>query len=150
MSGAADNAEQPWTIIRLLEWTRGYFASKGIDDARLEAELLLAHALGAERVQLYAQHDRVLAEAELSAFRDLVRRRAQRAPTQYLLGKAHFRNLTLKVTPAVLVPRPETDLFGHGHRTQHHRRPAQTTFAIVVSLRRVEATALDLQIRRVA
>ena len=110
MSDMADDRREPWTIIRLLEWTRGFFASKGIDDARLEAELLLAHALGTERVQLYAQHDRVLAEPELSAFRGLVRRRAQRVPTQYLLGKAHFRNLTLKVTPAVLIPRPETEL----------------------------------------
>ena len=110
MSDLADDRREPWTIIRLLEWTRGFFASKGIDDARLEAELLLGHALGTERVQLYAQHDRVVAEPALSAFRDLVRRRAQRVPTQYLLGKAHFRNLTLKVTPAVLIPRPETEL----------------------------------------
>jgi len=110
MSDAPGNTQEPWTILRLLEWTRGFFASKGIDDARLEAELLLAHALGTERVQLYTQHDRVVAEPELSAFRDLVRRRAQRVPTQYLLGKAYFRNLTLKVTPAVLIPRPETEL----------------------------------------
>jgi release factor glutamine methyltransferase len=106
----ADNSNQPWTIIRLLEWTRQFFASKDIDDARLTAELLLAHALGIERMQLYMQHDRVVEEPALSAFRDLVKRRSQRVPTQYLLGQAHFRHLTLKVTPTVLVPRPETEI----------------------------------------
>ncbi len=99
-----------WTILRLLEWTRRFFESKGIDDPRLEAELLLAHVLKVERIQLYVQHARTVAEPELSAFRDLVRRRAARVPTQYLLGEAHFRHLVLKVTPAVLIPRPETEL----------------------------------------
>jgi release factor glutamine methyltransferase len=134
--------QQPWTIIRLLEWTRQFFASKGIDDARLEAELLLAHALGLERMQLYMQHDRAVGEPQLSAFRDLVKRRSQRVPTQYLLGRAHFRNLTLKVTPAVLIPRPETELlvdealdilqpkkrpawtFDHGEFVDHRPEPA--------------------------
>jgi release factor glutamine methyltransferase len=101
---------QPWTILRLLEWTRKFFEGKGIDDARLEAELLLAHALTLQRMQLYMQHDRIVAEPQLSAFRDLVKRRSQHVPTQYLLGEACFRNLTLKVTPAVLVPRPETEI----------------------------------------
>lgn len=99
-----------WTILRLLDWTRQFFESRGIDEPRLEAELLLAHALGVERIQLYVQHSRVVADPELSAFRDLVRRRAARLPTQYLLGEAHFRHLVLKVTPAVLIPRPETEL----------------------------------------
>ncbi|NIA22037.1 MAG: HemK family protein methyltransferase [Anaerolineaceae bacterium] len=104
------DGRQPWTIIRLLEWTRGFFESKGIDDARLEAELLLAHALGVERIQLYVQHDRRVTDPARSAFRELVRRRADHVPTQYLLGEVHFRNLTLKVTPAVLIPRPETEI----------------------------------------
>lgn len=106
----SDSSQEPWTIIRLLEWTRKFFQSKAIDDARLEAELLLAHALGIERMQLYVQHDRVVAEPELSAFRGLVKRRSQHVPTQYLLGRAWFRRLELKVTPAVLIPRPETEL----------------------------------------
>jgi release factor glutamine methyltransferase len=110
MSDTRDNTDQPWTIIRLLEWTRGFFTSKGIDDARLEAELLLAHALGTERMQLYMQHDQVVAEPALSTFRDLVKRRAERVPSQYLLGTACFRHLELKVTPAVLIPRPETEI----------------------------------------
>ena len=72
--------------------------------------MLLAHALGIERIQLYVQHGREVADPALSTFRDLVRRRADHVPTQYLLGEAHFRNLTLKVTPAVLIPRPETEI----------------------------------------
>jgi len=99
-----------WTILRLLEWTRQFFESRGIDEPRLEAELLLAHALKVERIQLYVQHGRTVADPELSTFRDLVRRRAARVPTQYLVGEAHFRHLVLKVTPAVLIPRPETEL----------------------------------------
>lgn len=110
MTQSPHNQDQPWTIIRLLEWTRKFFDSKGIDDARLEAELLLAHALKLDRMQLYMQHDRAVNESELAAFRDLVKRRSQHVPTQYLLGVAHFRNLTLKVTPAVLVPRSETEI----------------------------------------
>ena len=94
----------------MLEWTRSFFEGKGIDDARLEAELLLAHALGIERIQLYVQHDREVAEPALSTFRELVRKRADHVPTQYLLGETHFRNLKLKVTPAVLIPRPETEI----------------------------------------
>lgn len=94
----------------MLEWTRSFFEGKGIDDARLEAELLLAHALEIERIQLYVQHDRQVTDPALSAFRELVRRRADHVPTQYLLGEVHFRHLTLKVTPAVLIPRPETEI----------------------------------------
>ena len=99
-----------WTIGRLIEWTREFFSSRGIDDARLEAELLLAHALGVQRIQLYVRFQDELDEASLKRFRELVRERARRVPTQYLMGVAYFRNLTLKVTPAVLIPRPETEL----------------------------------------
>ncbi len=100
----------PWTSGRLIEWTRKFFESRGIDDARLEAELLLAHALGVERIQLYVRFQEEVAEPALSQFRELVRQRARHVPTQYLLGYAHFRHLKLKVTPAVLIPRPETEL----------------------------------------
>ena len=110
MKSKGDSRDQPWTTIRLLEWTRGYFDSKGIEDARLEAELLLAHVLKVDRMRLYTGHGRVVGDPELSAFRDLVRRRAGHVPTQYLLGESHFRNLTLAVTPAVLIPRPETEI----------------------------------------
>lgn len=108
--GDSGGDDQRWTIGRLIDWTRGFFQQRGIDDARLEAELLLAHAMGVPRIQLYVKFQDELDEATLSRFRDLVKQRAKRVPTQYLLGEAYFRNLTLKVTPAVLIPRPETEL----------------------------------------
>ena len=106
----SDATPTSWTILRLLAWTREFFESRGIEDARLEAELLLGHALGAKRIELYTQHGREVGEPELSRYRELVKRRAAHVPTQYLLGQAWFRNLTLKVTPAVLIPRPETEI----------------------------------------
>ena len=84
-------------------------AGKGIEDPRLDAELLLAHALGLTRLQLYLQFDRPVSDDELQRFRGYVRRRLRREPVQYILGTAHFRELELAVDPRVLVPRPETE-----------------------------------------
>ena len=99
-----------WTTLRLLNWTQGYFGQKGIDAPRLTAELLLAHALRCDRVRLYLDFDKPLGEAELAAFRELVRRRAEREPTAYLLGARDFYGRTFQVDARVLVPRPETEL----------------------------------------
>jgi release factor glutamine methyltransferase len=98
-----------WTIRRLLEWTTQYFASKGFEAARLEAEILLAHSLGCQRTQLYVQLDLEPTEAQRTAFRSLVKKRAERCPVAYLVGKRDFYLLTFEVTPAVLIPRPETE-----------------------------------------
>jgi len=102
--------EQPWTIGRLLDWTRGHFADKGIEQPRLEAELLLAHVLGMARIDLYLHYELEVDEAGRSQFRDLVRRRAEREPTKYLVGACEFMSLAFKVTPDCLIPRPETEL----------------------------------------
>lgn len=83
---------------------------RGIGNARLEAELLLAGALEVDRLQLYLQHDRPVSEAELERFRGFVRRRLKHEPVQYILGDAAFRHLTLQVDRRVLIPRPETEL----------------------------------------
>ena len=99
-----------WTIGRLIEWTRDFFAKKGVEPARLEAEILLAHALGLERIQLYMRYEEPVPEGPRATFRDLVRRRAAREPTRYLVGECEFMSLVMKVTPAVLIPRPETEL----------------------------------------
>jgi len=99
-----------WTIGKLIEWTRGFFEKKGVAQPRLEAEVLLAHVLGAERIDLYLRYEQPVGEAERAAFRDLVRRRAEREPTRYLVGTCEFMSLALKVTPACLIPRPETEL----------------------------------------
>lgn len=99
-----------WTVIKLLKWTAEYFAGKGVDSPRLDAELLLADSLGLDRVGLYLQYDRPLDQAELEAYRARVQRRAQREPVQYILGEAEFWSLPLHVGPAVLIPRPDTEV----------------------------------------
>lgn len=87
-----------------------FMRERGIENARLEAELMLAHVLGLSRLDLYLQHDRPLTEEEIETFRALVRRRLHREPLQYLLGEVHFRDLVLHVDPRVLIPRPETEV----------------------------------------
>src|SRR5262249_62023125 len=81
----------------------------GSESARLDAEVLLAHALGWERVTLYTHYDEEVVEAKRAAFRDLVRRRAEGAPVAYLVGRKEFFSLSLAVSPAVLIPRPDTE-----------------------------------------
>ncbi len=98
-----------WDITRLLAVSAEYMAGKGSTSPRLDAELLLAETLGLQRIDLYTQYDRPLTEAEVAAFRELVSRRARQEPVAYILGRAAFRYLTLEVSPAVLIPRPETE-----------------------------------------
>ena len=102
-------ADQPWTVLRLMLWSADYLEGKGVERARLDAEHLLAHVLGVGRLEMYLQHERPLAPAELDALRPLLRRRAAREPLQYVLGRQAFRELDLEVGPAVLIPRPETE-----------------------------------------
>lgn len=99
-----------WTVLKILQWTAEYFTDKGIDSARLEAELLLAATLDLDRVGLYVNFERPLDAAELTAFRDRVRRRAQREPIQYILGETEFWSLPFHVCPSVLVPRADTEI----------------------------------------
>ena len=100
-----------WTVLDLLRWTVDYFASKGIETPRLDAECLLAHALGVERIRLYLDFDKPVTEAERATFRQLVRQRGfERVPVAQITGVREFWSLPIGVTPAVLVPRPETEL----------------------------------------
>ncbi len=99
-----------WTSLRLISWTQEFFARKGIDAPRLTAEVLLAHALSCDRVRLYLDFDKPLADPELAAYRELVRRRADGEPTAYLTGKKEFWGRAFRVDARVLVPRPETEL----------------------------------------
>ena len=101
---------EAWTPLRLLGWTQGWLAQKGVDAPRLTAELLLAHALGCDRVRLYLDFDKPLGDPELARFRELVRRRAEGEPTAYLTGVREFFGHRLSVDARVLVPRPETEL----------------------------------------
>jgi len=98
-----------WTIGRILETVTPYLRGKGSLSPRLDAELLLAAALGLERIDLYTQYDRPLETAEVAAYRALIARRAAHEPVAYILGRAYFRRLCLEVSPAVLIPRPETE-----------------------------------------
>ena len=99
-----------WTIGRLIEWTRAFFEKKGIPQPRLEAEILLAHVLAFERIDLYTRYDQPVDEETRARFRDLIRRRADHEPTRYLTGGCEFMSLAMKVTPDCLIPRPETEL----------------------------------------
>jgi release factor glutamine methyltransferase len=97
-------------VVELLRWTADHFASRGIETPRLDAECLLAHALGTTRLRLYLDFDKPVTGAERAAFRELVRRRAaERVPVALLVGEREFWSLPLRVSPAVLVPRPETE-----------------------------------------
>lgn len=97
------------TALPLARKAAAVLAGRGVENARLEAELLLAWVLGVGRLQLYLQHDRPVSEAELERFRAAVRRRLRREPVQYIIGTAHFRQLELRVDRRVLIPRPETE-----------------------------------------
>lgn len=101
---------ETWTIQRVLAWTGDYFKKKGLDAPRLTAELLLAHALGCDRVRLYMDLDRPLDKGELASYRGFVERRAAGEPTFYLLGAKEFYGRRFKVDRRVLTPRPETEL----------------------------------------
>ena len=105
-----DVSSDDWTIGRLIEWTRDFFARKGIDPPRLEAEILLAHVLGLARIDLYLRYEQEVDEPERAALRDLVRRRTDGEPARYLVGTCEFMSLAFKVTPDVLIPRPETEM----------------------------------------
>jgi len=102
--------EETWTILKVIQWTAGYFSRKGIEQARAEAEVLLAHVLGMDRIQLYLRFDQPLSAAELAGYREIIRRRAAHEPTQYITGRQEFWSLEFEVTPSVLIPRPETEL----------------------------------------
>jgi release factor glutamine methyltransferase len=101
---------ETWTILKMLQWMSEYFSERSIDSPRLDAELLLAFALGLSRVQLYTQFDRPLNGEELEPLKKLVKRRASREPLAYIRGVREFFSLEFGVSPAVLVPRPETEI----------------------------------------
>lgn len=102
--------DQPWTIGRLLNWTTEFLRDKGADSPRLDAEVLLAKARGCQRIELYTAFEEEPAEEIRTAFRELVRRRAEGTPVAYLVGYREFFSLSFQVTPDVLIPRPETEL----------------------------------------
>ena len=105
-----DQQEQDvWTVRRLLKWTADYFAQHGIDTPRLDAEILLAKAMGCDRIGLYTRFMEPASDEVRATYRDLVKRRTAGTPTAYLIGEKEFYSLSFKVTPDTLIPRPETE-----------------------------------------
>lgn len=98
------------TLLEIIQRTTDFFARRGIESPRLNAELLLGHALGLPRMQLYLQFERPLGEPELAKLRPLVKRRGDREPLQYIVGETDFAGLKLKVDRRALIPRPETEM----------------------------------------
>lgn len=109
VSGQSEGGGEPWTVRRVLDWTIEHLRKHGSDSPRLEAEVLLAHARGCDRIHLYTRYEEPLAETERTTMRELVRRRAQHEPVAYLVGHREFFGLDFAVGPGVLVPRPETE-----------------------------------------
>ncbi len=102
--------EKVWTLGELLDWTAKHLAGKNIDSARLDAEVLLAHAVGCKRIDLYGIRFSEVATPEArQQYRELIRRRLEGCPVAYLVGRKEFYGLELKVSPAVLIPRPDSE-----------------------------------------
>jgi release factor glutamine methyltransferase len=99
-----------WTTERLLQWAVADFRTRGITDARLSAELLLARALGTNRVGLFLKFDRPVGDEEKKSFRDFVEQRRGGKPVAYILGEKEFYSMPFRVDPRVLIPRPETEI----------------------------------------
>jgi len=98
-----------WTILKLLNWTASYFASHGIEQSRATAEILLAHTLGLKRIDLYLRYDQPLHLEELTRFKTYIKRRVNAEPVAYITGEKEFWSLPFRVTPDVLIPRPDTE-----------------------------------------
>lgn len=97
------------TVLEIIKRTTEFLEKRGVESARLNAELIIGHALALKRMQLYLQFERPLSEAELEKIRPLVKRRGNREPVQYILGETEFSGLKLKVDRRALIPRPETE-----------------------------------------
>ncbi len=102
-------AGDAWTVKRILDWTIPHLKSHGSESPRLDAEILLAHARGCPRIQLYTNYDQPLTDEQRAVMRDLVKRRAAAEPVAYLVGHREFFSLNFRVTKDVLVPRPDTE-----------------------------------------
>ena len=98
------------TILNAVELSSEYLLKKGVDDSRINAEILLAHILNCKRMDLYLKFDQPLKGEEVDEYRKLIKRRGLREPLQYIIGKVEFYGLEFIVNENVLIPRPETEL----------------------------------------
>jgi release factor glutamine methyltransferase len=109
MTARPEGPAAPRTVLEVVRLSTGYLQERGSESARLDSELLVAHALGLRRIDLYLQYDRPLGDRELDAVRELLRRRGRGEPVAYLVGAREFYGRSFIVNPSVLVPRPETE-----------------------------------------
>ena len=112
---------EPWTTRRLRTWIRDHLAAREVESPAVCADLLLASALGAERLRLYMEPDRVATDEERSTLRDWVQRASLHEPVQYLVGECWFRGLRIEVDASTMIPRPATETLvevGHGRITK--------------------------------
>ncbi len=105
----SESQDQPWTVLRLLDWTTEFFKRKGSESPRLDAEVLLAHARECERIELYTAFAEEPGEEQRVAFREMVRRRGEGMPVAQLVGYREFYSSRFRVSDATLIPRPETE-----------------------------------------
>ncbi|MBM4074126.1 MAG: peptide chain release factor N(5)-glutamine methyltransferase [Planctomycetes bacterium] len=103
------SSSNDWTVKRVLEWTTTHLKNHGSDTPRLDAEILLAHSRGCQRIQLYTAFDEPLSDSVRAKMRDLVQRRAKREPVAYLVGHREFFSLDFRVNQNVLIPRPDSE-----------------------------------------
>ena len=137
-----------------MKWTEQYFGTRGIDSPRLDAEVLLSHVLGKERIYLYVHFDEPLEAPELAAYREYIKQRVARQPVAYIIGRREFMGLSFRVTPAVLVPQPDTEILVQAALDRLAAKPAARVAdigpgrgAIVLSLlyyrKELQASAVD-------
>lgn len=113
------------TVLEVIQRSGEYLTRKGVESPRLQAELLLAHALGMPRMQLYLNFERELTVEQQDRLRVMVKRRGEREPVQHILGSVSFCGLEIQVSPAALVPRPETELLAEQGWTFLNRRASE-------------------------
>jgi release factor glutamine methyltransferase len=142
---------EDWKLMDLVRWTADFFKKHDVPSPRLDAEVLLAHVLDMQRMDLYRAFDQPVAEADRARFRELVRRRAkERWPVAYLTGVREFWSMPFRVTPDVLIPRPETETLVRVVAELKPRRVAELgvgsgciSAALARELPDVEITAVD-------
>lgn len=103
-------SEEAWTPLKVLSWTTTFLQEKGVENARREAEWMLCAATGLDRIGLYLNFDKPMNDNELTSYRNMVVRRGKREPLQHILGSQEFDGLDFLVTPAVLIPRQDTEV----------------------------------------
>ena len=108
-AASSQSPVEAWTVRKVLDWTIGHLKSRGCETARLDAEILLAHARGCQRIRLYTEYDAPLTLEERATMRELVQRRATLEPVAYLVGFREFFGLEFEIQRGVFIPRPDTE-----------------------------------------